>query len=60
MKTQRASTQTINPETRDAVGYLIDEHGREIAITEQMIQLACAKLEQHWMPASAAPQAARA
>ncbi|WOD09787.1 hypothetical protein RPW65_12010 [Pseudomonas sp. NyZ704] len=27
-------------------GWLIDEHGREIAITEHMVQQACAALEE--------------
>lgn len=32
-------------------GHLIDDDGREIAITEQMIQQACQELEQQWVPA---------
>jgi hypothetical protein len=32
-------------------GHLIDEDGRESAITEQMIQQACQELEQQWVPA---------
>lgn len=29
-------------------GWLIDEQGREIAITEHMVQQACSALEQQW------------
>ena len=37
--------------SNEPAGYIIDEQGREIAITEQMIQQACAELDQHWKPA---------
>lgn len=40
--------------TTEPAGYMIDEQGREVAITEQMIQQACAELDQHWIPASPA------
>ncbi|MCG8392493.1 MAG: hypothetical protein MI745_05370 [Pseudomonadales bacterium] len=33
---------------RDFHGAIIDEDGREIPITEDMIQRACQRLEQHW------------
>lgn len=39
-----------------ARGYLVDEQGREIAITERMIQQACMELEQQWV----APQSLKA
>src|SRR5690606_38450803 len=39
-----------------ARGYLVDDQGREIAITERMIQHACMELEQQWV----APQSLKA
>ena len=38
---------------QQAVGYIIDEQGREIPITEDMIQQACDVLHQRWTPATA-------
>ena len=35
---------------QEAVGYMIDEQGREIPITEQMIKRACATLHENWIP----------
>jgi hypothetical protein len=43
----------------DNSGFVIDDNGREIAITEQMIQQACAEFERHWRPAGQRPQAVR-
>ncbi len=33
-------------------GAIIDDQGREIPITEQMIQQACCELEKAWCPAT--------
>lgn len=37
--------------SRQAIGYMIDKQGKEIPITEQMIQRACADLHDKWIPA---------
>lgn len=49
-----------NAMSNEPAGYIIDEQGREIAITEQMIQQACAELEQRWRPACPAASELRA
>ena len=41
------------PSAEPAAGYMIDERGREIPITEAMIQKACAALHEHWIPSTA-------
>ncbi|MEH6388992.1 MULTISPECIES: PA1571 family protein [Pseudomonas] len=51
LDTRNACPDENNLNTEPA-GYVIDEQGREIAITEQMIQQACAELDQHWRPVS--------
>lgn len=39
----------ILPHSSDFIGgWIIDAQGQEIAITNDMIQQACAELEQHW------------
>ncbi len=45
---QRSLTDNLPRPSLQARGYLVDEQGREIAITERMIQQACQKLEQQW------------
>lgn len=56
MSLHTLDTRNASPDENDMstepAGYIIDEQGREIAITEQMIQRACTELEQHWTPAS--------
>ncbi|WP_341481918.1 PA1571 family protein [Halopseudomonas nanhaiensis] len=46
------SSRDVAPEAHEEqpVGYLIDERGREIPITEDMIQQACETLHRHWAP----------
>lgn len=46
---QRSLTDNLPRPSLQARGYLVDEHGREIAITERMIQQACQELEQQWI-----------
>ena len=45
---QRSLTDNLPRPSLQARGYLVDEQGREIAITERMIQQACQELEQQW------------
>lgn len=40
----------LNPQ-QPVGGAIIDAQGREIPITEQMIQQACRELDQTWQPA---------
>lgn len=56
---QRATTRQSFDSNSDTAGFLIDENGQEIAITEQMIQQACADLERQWRPARSQASAAR-
>jgi hypothetical protein len=37
------------PPQQPVGGFLIDAQGREIAITEYMIQRACSELEKNWV-----------
>lgn len=53
----RNASPDKNAMSTEPAGYIIDEQGREIAITEQMIQRACTELEQHWTPVSPAMSA---
>ncbi|PRB81958.1 PA1571 family protein [Pseudomonas sp. MYb185] len=46
---QRSLTDHLPRPSLQARGYLVDEHGREIAITERMIQQACEELDQQWV-----------
>jgi hypothetical protein len=48
---QRTNSRQNVSSSPEIAGFLIDENGREVAITEQMIQQACADLERHWRPA---------
>lgn len=48
----RNASPNENDMSTEPAGFIIDEQGREIAITEQMIQRACTELDQHWKPAS--------
>ena len=48
---------SADDKSTEPAGYIIDEQGREIAITEQMIQRACTELDQHWQPTGAAMNA---
>lgn len=53
MGTQKTATAAPDHTlTRQALrgGALIDAHGREIPITESMIQRACRELEQYYQP----------
>ena len=52
----RSLTDNLPRPSLQARGFLVDENGREIAITERMIQQACEELDQQWV----APQAANA
>lgn len=49
MRLHSITTQPNTPTTRHPQmpvgGFIIDDQGREVAITEQMIQQACAALE---------------
>lgn len=45
---QRSLADNLPRPSLQARGYLVDEQGREIAITERMIQQACQELEQQW------------
>ncbi|WP_285259493.1 PA1571 family protein [Halopseudomonas bauzanensis] len=51
---QRSLTENLPRPSLQARGFLVDENGREIAITERMIQQACEALDQQWV----APRAA--
>ena len=53
---QRILADNLPRPSLKARGYLVDEQGREIAITERMIQQACNELERHWV----APRSLRA
>ena len=53
---QRILADNLPRPSLQARGYLVDEQGREIAITERMIQQACNELERHWV----APRSLRA
>ena len=46
---QRLLADHLPRPSLQAQGYLVDENGREIAITERMIQQACYELEQQWV-----------
>ncbi|WP_304638508.1 PA1571 family protein [Pseudomonas sp.] len=56
---QRDTTHHSFDSNFETAGFLIDENGQEIAITEQMIQQACADLERQWRPARSRVSAAR-
>tara|TARA_R110000796_G_scaffold46008_5_gene111395 strand:- start:22979 stop:23167 length:189 start_codon:yes stop_codon:yes gene_type:complete len=43
-----AQTATLRESTGCIGGWLIDAQGREIAITDDMIQQACVELDQAW------------
>lgn len=59
-KAQRAHSANVESQAQEALGYVIDDQGREVAITEDMIQQACDVLDEHWIPAPAAePQQLR-
>ncbi|SDS00392.1 hypothetical protein SAMN05216271_0934 [Halopseudomonas sabulinigri] len=51
LQTCRDSAEILIHPASCSGGYLVDESGREIAITEQMIQHACNELERQWVPA---------
>jgi hypothetical protein len=51
LQTCRDSAEVLIHPSSCTGGYLLDEHGREVAITEQMVQQACAELEEQWVPA---------
>ena len=51
LQTYRDSADVLIHPSACTGGYLLDENGREIAITEQMIQQACHELERQWVPA---------
>ncbi|MEZ2744856.1 PA1571 family protein [Halopseudomonas bauzanensis] len=51
---QRSLTENLPRPSLQARGFLVDENGREIAITERMIQQACEALDQQWVAARAA------
>ncbi|SDS45851.1 hypothetical protein SAMN05216198_1999 [Halopseudomonas litoralis] len=51
---QRSLTEHLPRPSLQARGFLVDEHGREIAITERMIQQACEALDEHWVTPRAA------
>lgn len=53
---QRSLSEYLPRPSLQAQGFLVDEHGREIAITERMIQQACEALDGQWV----APRAANA
>lgn len=53
----RNASPDKNDMSSEPAGYIIDEKGREIAITEQMIQRACTELDQHWTPVKSAMRA---
>ena len=48
---QQTSTPRPAPQQppQPQAGAIIDSEGREIAITEQMIQHACRELQKHWV-----------
>lgn len=48
---QQTSTPRPAPQQppQPLAGAIIDSEGREIAITEQMIQHACSELQKHWV-----------
>lgn len=50
---QQASQHPVTPHHSQHLvgGSIIDAEGREIPITEQMIQQACRELEQRWQAA---------
>ncbi len=56
---QRTSNLNQIQPTQHTAGFMIDENGREIAITEQMIQQACAEFDRHWRPAARQSQGSR-
>lgn len=50
MHKQPQQSRVIPMPAQQAVGgFLIDVQGREIPITESMIQRACSELEKHWV-----------
>lgn len=51
LQTCRESAEILIHPSSCTGGYLLDEQGREIAITEQMIQHACNELERQWVAA---------
>ncbi|MEH6564501.1 MAG: PA1571 family protein [Halopseudomonas sp.] len=51
MQTCRDNAEILIHPSSCTGGYLLDENGREVAITEQMVQQACAELEHQWVPA---------
>lgn len=53
---QRLLSENLPRPSPQARGYLVDDQGREIAITERMIQQACHELDQQWV----APRSIRA
>lgn len=53
---QRLLSENLPRPSLQARGYLVDDQGREIAITERMIQQACQELDQQWV----APRSVRA
>lgn len=61
LKAQRAHSANVESQAQEALGYVIDDQGREVAITEDMIQQACDVLDEHWItaPAAAQPQQLR-
>ncbi len=51
LQTCRDSAEVLIHPSSFTGGYLLDDQGREVAITEQMVQQACTELERQWVPA---------
>lgn len=51
LKPSRESAEILVHPAHCVGGFIIDEAGREVAITEQMIQHACEALDRQWVAA---------
>ncbi|WP_341708492.1 PA1571 family protein [Halopseudomonas sp.] len=51
LKPSRESAEILVHPAHSVGGFIIDDAGREVAITEQMIQQACEALDRQWVAA---------